>query len=543
VSLPSSISHTLAVLRAWLIQQWQPRPPTHGIGGPNRLVDAFRKDRVLLVATVVMALFALFPITQATFLPLGDLPDTSACAALIPEILWGKGVPHEYYSVRWVIMPYWTTTVLIAAISSVSNVLIANKVVVGLIVLLVPLSTMRMLQALGRDPRLGLLAFGMSWENTLAAGWIAFALGIALSLWALAWMLEADTIRGSLRVAVLGCVISLTHALPTLYFVAATAALTLARPGLFRRFVLHATAGLGLTVSGIPWIVERVSNSGGVGSVQTMSFEWHPLSDKVRDLFKYTLDNLSFPEDVDASARAFVMLLLAPLLLTLLPARAGATRRAPIILVLVPLALYALMPMSVYGPVSHWYTYPRYANIFLLSLLFVPRPDLRGWYVAWLAPLCLIVVAFHLRIASAFADWDTRTRPLLGLINAMPRNSRLIPLELDDTDPAIRWAIGNQMHAYFAALRSSYSPHMWNTPLNPFQYRQNKMLPSTGSTGAAGRGFTLKQYGKYYDYVLVQGKEHDPLVGRTETRDLRASVVAETYFYRLYKIERKAAPP
>lgn len=542
MSSPASSSHPAARVRAWLIEQWQPRP----VADPprsNRLVDAFRNDRLLLVATVVMALFALFPITQTTFLPLGDLPDTSACAALIPQILWGKGVPHEYYSVRWVPMPYWTTTILIAAISSVSNVLIANKVVVGLIVLLLPLSSMRMLQALGRDPRLGLLAFGMAWENTLAAGWIAYAMGIALALWGLAWMLEADTIRASLRVALVGGLIGLTHALPTLYFVAATAALTLARRGIFRRFVLHAMAGVGLLVSLIPWIVERVRSSGGVNSVQTMSFELHPLSDKLRDLFRYTLDNFSFPADVDASARAFAMLLFAPLLLTLLPARAGALRIAPLILVLVPFALYAWMPMSVYGPVSHWYTYPRYANILLLSLLFVPRPDLRGWYAAWLAPLLLIVIAFHLRVASAFADWDTRTRPLLGVINALPPNSRMLPLELDDTDPAIKWAIGNQMHAYFAAMRGAFDPHMWNTPLNPFQYRQDKMPPSTGSTGGAGRAFTLKEYGRYYDYVLVQGKELDPLVGRTETSKFRARVVAETYFYRLYKIEAKAARP
>jgi hypothetical protein len=533
----------MAGVRAWLTEQWLPRAPAVGAPRPNRLVDAFRNDRLLLVATVVMALFALFPLTRAAFLPLGDLPATSACAALIPQIIWGHGAPHEYYSVSWVPMPYWTTTVLIAAISSVSNVLIANKVVVGLIVLLLPLSTMRMLQALGRDPRLGLLAFGMAWEHTLAAGWIAYALGIALALWALAWMIEADTIRGSLRVAIVGALLGLTHALPTLYFVVGTAALTLARPGLFRRFVLHATAGAGLILSLIPWIVQRVRSSGGVTAAQAMSFELHPLSDKMRDLFRYTLDNFSRPADVDASARTFAMLLFAPLLLTLLPARAGATRRAALILVLVPLLLYVGMPMAVSGPVSHWYTYPRYANILLLSLLFVPRPDLRGWYAAWLAPLLLIVIAFHLRVASAFEDWDTRTRPLLGLIRALPPNSRMLPLELDDTDPAIKWAIGNQMHSYFAAMRGAFDPHMWNTPLNPFQYRQDKIPPITGSTGGAGRAFTLKEYGRYYDYVLVQGKHLDPLVGRTETSKLRAHVVAETDFYRLYKIESKAAPP
>jgi hypothetical protein len=533
----------VARVRAWLTAQWQPRAPAAGAPRPYGLVDAFRNDRLLLAATVVMALFALFPLTQAAFLPLGDLPASSACSALLPQIIWGKGIPHEYYGVNWAPVPYWTTTFLIAAISSVSNVLIANKVVVGLIVLLLPLSTMRMLLALGRDPRLGLLAFGLSWENTLAAGWIAHALGVGLAIWALAWMIEADTIRASLRVAIVGGLLGLTHALPTLYFVAATAALTLARPGLFRQFVLHATAGAGLIVSLIPWIMERVRSSGGVNAAQVMSFEWHPLSDKLRDLFRYTLDNFSRAADVDASARTFAMLLFAPLLLTLLPTRAGASRRPALILLLVAFLLYASLPMAVSGPISHWYTYPRFANILLLSLLFVPRPDLRGWYAAWLAPLLLIVIVFHLRVASAFRDWDGRTRPLLGLIRSVPPNSRVLGLELDDTDPAIKWAIGNQMHAYFAAMRGGFDPHLWNYPSLPFQYRQEKMLPSTGSTGAAGRAFTLKQYGSYYDFVIVQGKDLDPLVGRTETSKFRARVVGESDFYRLYAIERKAPPP
>jgi hypothetical protein len=125
----------------------------------------------------------------------------------------------------------------------------------------------------------------------------------------------------------------------------------------------------------------------------------------------------------------------------------------------------------------------------------------------------------------------------------VPPNSRVLPLELDDTDPAIKWAIGNQMHAYFAAMRNGYDPHMWNYPSIPFQYQQAKTLPSTGPTGAAGRSFTLKEYGSFYDFVIVQGKALDPIVGRSESSKFRARLVGETEIYRLYAIERKAAPP
>jgi hypothetical protein len=527
--------------RAWSWLGPQLRAPMPVPRPRPGLLAALRRDKLLLWGTVVMSLAALAPLAVPTFLPFGDLPDTAACAALVPEILWGKGLPHEMYSVKWAPVPYWTTTVMIAVFAQITNLVVATKILVGLIALLLPLATMRMLLALGRDPRLGLLAFAFSCEHNMYAGFVAYLLGMGMALWALAWLIEAETAPQALRVGVVGGLIGLTHAQPTLYFVLAVLALTVARlrPRPLRRIWLHALAGAGLVLVFVPWLFKVSSGNGGAGAiVSSLMIVDDPLHERLRDVWRFTFDNFARRGDVHAAARTLAMLLAAPLLLTLLPSRPGASRAAPLALFLAIAALYLRTPMSLGGPVSQWYVYPRFASFLVLSLLFIPRPDLRGARAAWLLPGMAIVLALDFHIAAQFHDWDKRTGPFKQIIAAVPKNSRVLPLEVEDHDPAIKQDVLNQMHAYVAGMRSSYSPHMWRNPALPFQYRRDKDLPQTGSVGGA-KDFKLETYGPHYDYVLVQGKKDDPVARQLQSETFRAEVVRETEMYRLYAIKRR----
>jgi hypothetical protein len=518
--------------------------------GPRKgLIAAFRQDKVLFWATVVMSLFALAPMAFATFLPLGDLPDTACFSALVPEIVFGHGLPSKVYYIKWAPMPYWGPAVLIGTISSFSNVVVAIKVVVGAVVLLIPLGVMRLMIATGRDPRVGLLAFAFSWEHSLYGGWIAYVLGMTFTLWALAWLIEVETVKGALRVALVGLVIGLTHAQATLYFVVMTIALTIARarPKPLRRLALHALTGAGLALVFLPWIF-RVSSSAGSSSgtisaiLTSLANTDDPLHEKLRDMFRFSFENYTRREDLVAAARTFGMLLAAPALLSLLPSRAGASRAVPLTMFLVSAAFYVILPMSlVGGPVYQWYVYPRNTAYMLMTMLLLARPDLSGRRIAWLIPGIAIVLAFHVRVMSQFSDWDKRTGPFLDLAHAVRKNSRVLPLEMDDSDPVVKWHIVNQFHAYIAALRSSYSPHMWRHPEMPYQYRPETDLPATGSVGG-GNDFDLETYGPHYDYVLVQGKKNDPVQRQLETKNYRVQLLKDTEVFRLYEVHRKQAP-
>jgi hypothetical protein len=85
-----SIAATSARAWSWLKDQLAPAPGVSLAPRPG-LIAAFRRDKVLFWVTVGMSLFALAPMAFATFLPLGDLPDTAwpisasvSAMALIP---------------------------------------------------------------------------------------------------------------------------------------------------------------------------------------------------------------------------------------------------------------------------------------------------------------------------------------------------------------------------------------------------------------------------------------------------------------------------
>ena len=110
-SIPS-IAGPSARAWSWLKDQLAP-PPGVSLGPRPGLIAAFRRDKVLFWVTVGMSLFALAPMAFATFLPLGDLPDTACFSALVPEIVFGHGLPSKVYYINWKPMPYWGPAVLI----------------------------------------------------------------------------------------------------------------------------------------------------------------------------------------------------------------------------------------------------------------------------------------------------------------------------------------------------------------------------------------------------------------------------------------------
>ena len=55
---------------------------------------------------------------------------------------------------------------------------------------LLPLSMLRLALALGRDPRLSLWGFLVSWDHNLFAGWHAYGLGMAIGFVVLAKLVE-----------------------------------------------------------------------------------------------------------------------------------------------------------------------------------------------------------------------------------------------------------------------------------------------------------------------------------------------------------------
>jgi hypothetical protein len=507
----------------------------------QRLVECLLADRLLSAAFLVLGLAAVLPLFATPFLPLADLPANAAQGALMPDIIFKRGLAAYHYRVQWAPVPYWTTHVLVGVLSPVMGVLNAAKVMVALAVLGMPLAVMRVLLALGRDPRLAVLAFLLSWDNNLYAGWTAFLLSMIAALWGIAWLLEARTPRDAVPIGILSCLIGLTHIQGVAYFGLVVSLLFLLRRPWKRAAILHLIAGSGLAVSVLPWLFSRFSQSGGHVA---FTFGFHTPREKLNSFFLYTLDNLPKVDDGFVTALAFSLLLFGvPVLCSLgepsAPRPTGDDLAAPTatgaVLVLAPLALYFALPMSIDGPVGHWYTYPRYATFALVALLFLPRGRFTRWQVLWLLPGVLTALLMFTRISAQFADYGTRARPFLEIISHVRPNSAYLPLELDDSDPATRLETFNQIHSYIAGFKKGYDPHLFDNNSIPFLYRGNRRLPQTAWNRP--QDFSLTEHGRYYDYVVVQGGlNRDPLKKLKPSDGMRARLVVEAGRFRLYEI-------
>jgi hypothetical protein len=515
----------------------------------SALLSALADDRPLLIATAVMILLALAPLFAAPFMPLADLPDSTAAAALLVPTALKQGLAYYHYKLNLAPIPYWTTYLLVAFLSPLIGALAAAKVLVGVTVVSLPLAVMRVLLALGRDIRLGLWAFLLGWGFILFAGWVAFLVGMNLALWATAWLLTARTARDAIGVFLLSAVVAFTHAQAAIYLACMCPLLVLMRwrwSWQSLRASVACAAGISSVI--LPWMASSI-RVGKRGARVPFDFDFDGFPDKLGAFFHFTLDNQIRPLDQAASALAFVVLLFGPLLLVAVAGRGkeenedGQWRVEPALaFFVVPFVLYAALPMTIRGPISHWFTYPRYATHALVALLFLPRLSLRGTRAWLLLPGVLAFVFFQIRIFSQISDYATRSRPFLEVIANVAPNSSYLPLELDDTDPVVKLDPYNQIHAYIAAVKGGFDPHLFDNASIPLLYRSERRLPQTAWNAAAS--FSLENQGQYYDYVLVQGLRLDPLAGRLTSKSAEAKLVVEAGRFRLYKIiKRKPASP
>jgi hypothetical protein len=93
----------------------------------------------------------------------------------------------------------------------------------------------------------------------------------------------------------------------------------------------------------------------------------------------------------------------------------------------------------------------------------------------------------------------------------------------------------NQFHAYIDADRGGYDAYLFNNPGVPIVYRHEAILPRPewNQMGA----FSFEQHGVFFDYILVQGLELDPLrEGRVGPGHLLRRIV-EAGRWRLYRVE------
>ena len=499
------------------------------------LLRIWRNDQTLFVLTGLMLIGAWLPLFASPFLPFPDLPNNTGAASLLWSALSGHGVAAAHYKVHLAPIPYWTAYVSIAALRPIFGPLWAAKLVCGVIVGLLPIATMRLLAALGRSPRLGLWAFLLSWEHNLYSGWITFMLGMCFALFALAWLIECKSWRGALPLLGLSVVLSITHIEAVAFFLVAGGLVAIVDDKPFQKVGFYAIGATGSLVALYPWLEGRLKTSLETKPARGLfTFDWHTPAQKIASLHAYTVDNLPGTFGMIATATAFFVLVLGPVVLgSLARGRTIADRGRAIVILVAALGLYLALPMEVSGPIHHWYTYPRYATFILLALLLIPRPKLDGRRAWLLVPGLAAALLLDTAVARQFRAFAANSSPFLRIIDAVPAEASVLPLIEEERDPACKINPYNQFHSYIVATKLGYDPFLFDTADNPLLFRPETRPPAPRSGRVAT--FSMAKQGRFFDYVLVQGLAADPFAKNAEEAK-QVSLVLEAGIWRLYAV-------
>jgi hypothetical protein len=504
------------------------------------LLQAFRDDRFLGVVTLVLFGTACVPLFVTPILPFSDLGANTASAELMWDTLIGRPPASIYYQINWSPVPYWVGYGSAALLGRLFGPLIAAKLLTAFVFALLPLSTMRLMLSLGRDPRLGLWSFALVWQQNLFWGWLAFMLGVALVSFVLAWIIEARSVSDGFRIAPYGAVVALTHVQATWLLALCGGLLCLSTGRFWKRVIIHLAAGSGAALMTLLWLVGQLSGTSGSGA--RFQFGWHSPAYRLANVFHYVLDNYSRPYAERIAVVAFVVLVLGPLALTQLPQRPFTDRRSPLLLVLVAGCLYALLWFEITGPIFHWYTYPRYAAVVALWLPLIPAP--RKSLASTFALLPGIATAFTLNCIAVqqFAGYGERVRPFLDIIRAVPPGASVLPFTFDDheQDPDLKHWAYHLLYGYISAVKHGYTPYLWDMKSHPFS-NSDVTLPAPGWSGV----FSMDEHGRHYDYLLVQGFQYkDPVERAKSSKGYRARLVLERSRWRLYAVSgpQQASP-
>jgi hypothetical protein len=507
-----------------------------------RLLAELRRDSLLAGATLLLAAAVLTPLLLSPLVPFQDLPNHTALAALLVHMLCGGEVSSHHFMVQPHPSPYWVGYLLIGLGTLLGSALWGAKLFVAAALLAVPLGCMRMMLALGRSPRMGLWAFALAWDYNMSWGFVAFSLATGLSFFLIAWVLELQDTRSLswkrlTRAAVLSLLVGLTHAQVTLITTLLIGALALAELPRWRRLGRLTVLSVLVGSAVLPWVV--LGPPGTSGSAPDRVADWPNIPHRLNHLYHHTLDTVAGDGPENLLGIAFVILLVYPLLLLARDSSQGIAWRRGLALYGAAWSLYLLLPATLHWPFFQLFIYERHATLVLLTGMMVPAGQLVRRRSSWLAPGLLaacLAIGCNLWLTRGFA----RDSMLLAtIIASVERERRVLPLIFTTTVPESKRTPLNQVSAYLVAEKGGYSPYLFNTPNLPVRYRDHHALPSPD--WARPGDFSMAKHAPHYDYILVQGKTHDPIkVGPhpTDLGQIEVALVKEAGIWRLYSVKK-----
>lgn len=164
---------------------------------------------------VALSVAAVYPIWRAKHPPIQDLPQHLAAISVLKNYP-NFGLGH-YFELHLSSTQYLAYYLLAQALSYVTGVTLANKILLCAAIIAVPLSIASLLRALRRDARLSLFAFGLTYNAHLVLGFLNFLAALPFVFWGLTVAVrlrEQYSVRRSVTLGVLLLACFYMHVVP-----------------------------------------------------------------------------------------------------------------------------------------------------------------------------------------------------------------------------------------------------------------------------------------------------------------------------------------
>ncbi len=493
-----------------------------------------------------LSVAVVIPILSVAHPPLQDMPQHLAALSVLrnyPDL--NLGAYFELTLLRTQYLAYYGVAYVL---SFVFGVALANKLLLCAALVSLPWSLGFLLRSLGKDPRLGLFAFGLSYNAHLILGFLNFVAALPLMFWGLTaavrYRHDATPKRGALLAAIL-LLCFYTHVVP-FAFLGLGAALVLVGDSMqatLRRVWVFVPAGLGF----VSWLLLTPAGSSTLaaagGTAGKRGAQFASVGQALRELPMWLTDVLTSERDEQLFAVWLVLLVVAFALGTRawrVPAEASEAQSSREKNLLWRLSLLCPLAVLAYfvAPTGYDWIWPISARFPVMALLFacllVPCQREKPGH-ALFAAVALVSLLGFAEVGRAFAAFEREeVGDLAQALDSIPAGERVAGLMFERGSKHVKFSPFIHGVAYYQAQKGGAVMFTFaDFPQSPFHFRAENRPPSVVPRWEwqpervdPARDLT------WYNYVLVRGNP-----GRIERQREAWKPIFEGIRWRVYKRE------
>lgn len=481
--------------------------------------------RLLWLAISVACVFPLF---KVQYLPIQDLPQHLAAIRVLHDFDDAALGFSQYFELQLLRTQYLTVYFAVHLLAYVLDLELAMRVVAALVLVSVPWSLRALLHALGRDGRMGLLAFPLAYNAHFLLGFLNFIGAIALLFFGLALAVRmrvaheagASIKRAGVQLALIALACFYTHIVPFALLGLGVFAIACGRElrKTLSRLVPLVPSGL----AALAWLKTSAAGEATLAAAQGGSagkrVDKAPAESLLREAPHWLTDILAREDDrtlLQAWAVLMLLALLATLIVAILRARRRAAGPADALVRSLARRLYALAPLCVLlyfvTPSSYDWIWPIAQRFPLLAALCLivwvaPLPRIPANLVA-AAAFVIACACFH-HAGSAFGMFS---RMEVGdfdrALSAIPEGKRVAGLIYGRGSRQVAFSPFIHFVAYYQARKGGAVMFTFaDFPQSPFRFRDDNRPPRVPPRWEWTPERVRAQDLAWYDYVLVRGQ-------------------------------------